>query len=340
MKSSLRYEDHRRSRLLAKGTLLASLCLLLGGGCRKSKAPAIVVIPRTTGTMLWEPVHRGAEAAALSLGANIYWNAPTREDDTGGQIALIERVTAGEYAGMVIAPDQSLALVTPVRRALARGLPIVIIGSPLLIPAGGKLFYILNNEQEGGKIAAQRIASLLHGRGSVAVLGMNPDIAGIMVRTRSFEQFLTENYPNIHIVEKRLGSFNVPHEQQVAEETLKAFPSLDAIVALTAATTRGALSTIDSDPAYRSIKVIGFDPDQREFSSASLDSVILENMPEMGDRAVSLIHAEREGKPVPSQMEVEPMLVTRENVNSDEVLRRTSMDYRPAPFHLDWSNRP
>jgi ribose transport system substrate-binding protein len=340
MKNLLGFKDHRRSGLLANGILLACICLLLGGGCRKSKAPVIVVIPRTTGTMLWEPVHRGAEAAALSLGANIYWNAPTREDDTVGQIALIERVTAGEYAGMVIAPDQSLALVTPVRRALARGLPIVIIGSPLLIPAGGKLFYILNNEQEGGKIAAQRLALLLHGRGSVAVLGMNPDIAGTMVRARSFEQFLAENYPDIHVVEKRLGSFNVPHEQQVVEETLKANPNLDAIVALMAATTRGALSTIDSNPAYRDVKVIGFDPDQLEFSSAGLDSVIMQNMPEMGDRAVSLIHAEREGKPVPSQMEVEPMLVTRENVNSDEVHRRTSMDYRPAPFHLDWGNRP
>ncbi len=54
----------------------------------------------------------------------------------GVAVGLIERAVAGEYAGMVIAPDQSLALVTPVRRALARGLPIVMIGSPLLIPAG------------------------------------------------------------------------------------------------------------------------------------------------------------------------------------------------------------
>jgi ribose transport system substrate-binding protein len=340
MNKPLRHEDHRHIRLLANRILLAWICFMPNVGCRKSKAPAIAVIPRTTGTMLWEPVHRGVEAAALSLGGNIYWNAPTREDDTDGQIALIEHVIAGEYAGMVIAPDQSLALVTPVRRVLAKGLPVVVIGSPLLVPAGGKLYYILNDEQEGGRIAARRIALLLHGRGSVAVLGMNPDIAGIMVRARSFEQFLAENYPDIHIVEKRFGSFNVPHEQQVAEETLKAHPGLDAIVALMAATTRGALSTIDSDPAYQTVKVIGFDPDQREFSSVSLDSVILANMPELGDRAVSLIHADREGKPVPSQVEVKPMLVTRENVDSDEVFRRTSMDYRPAPFHLDWGNQP
>jgi ribose transport system substrate-binding protein len=298
------------------------------------------VIPRTTGTMLWEPEHRGAEAAAFTLGARIYWNAPPQEDDTGGQIALIKRVIAGNCAGMVLAPDQSLALVTPVRQALARGIPTVVIGSPLLIPAEGRLFYILNNEEEGGRIAARRLARLLHGRGSVAVLGMNPDIAGIMVRVRSFEQFLAENDPEIHVVEKRMGTFNVPHEQQVVEETLKANPNLDAIVALMGATTRGALATIDSNPEYRSVKVIGFDPDNLEFSSASLDSVIVQNMPEMGDRAVNLILAVREGKAVAPEMKLEPILVTRENANSAEVRRWTSMDYRPEPLRLDWSSLP
>jgi ribose transport system substrate-binding protein len=290
--------------------------------------------------MLWEPEHRGAEAAAFSVGAKICWNAPTREDDVGGQIALIEHVISGNCQGMVIAPDQALALVTPVRRALASGLPTVIIGSPLPIPAGGKLFYILNNEQEGGRIAARRLALLLHGRGSVAVLGINPDVAGIMVRARSFEQFLAQNYPNIHVVEKRIGSFNVPHEQQVAEETLKANHGLDAIVALMWASTRGALSTIDSNPDYRSVRVIGFDPEEVQFSSASLDSVIMQDTLEMGDRAVGLIHAEIEGRPVPSVIELEPMLVTRDNVNSAEVRRWTSMDYRPEPLHLDWGAKP
>lgn len=334
------YRVTRQDRSLTKIALLAGCVLWTCAGCRTPKPTTIAVIPRTTGTMLWEPAHRGAEAAAFRLGDTIYWNAPTREDDTNGQIALIERVIAGNYAGIVIAPSQSLALVTPVRRALASGLPIVVIGSPLSIPAGGKLFYILNNEQQGGRIAAQRLALLLHGRGSVAVLGMNPDIAGIMIRVRSFEQFLAENYPDIHVVDKRMGSFNVPHEQQVSEETLKANPNLDAIVTLTAATTRGALSTIDSNPAYRSVKVIGFDPDALQFSSPSLDSVIIQNMPEMGGRAVSLIHDLREGKSVSSRIELEPMLVTRENLNSDEVGRWTSMDYRPGSLHLDWGNKP
>ena len=124
----------------------------------------IAVIPRTSGSLLWEPEHRGAQDAAQGIGAKIYWNAPTREDDIAGQIALIEHVARGNYQGLVLTPNQSLALITPVRRALARGLPIVIVSSPIPVPAGDKLSYILNDEEEGGRIAARRVAHLLHGR--------------------------------------------------------------------------------------------------------------------------------------------------------------------------------
>lgn len=102
------------------------------------------------------------------------------------------------------------------------------------------------------------------------------------------------------------------------------------------ATTRGALSTIDSNLAYRSAKVIGFDSGSLSFSSASLDSLVVQNMPEMGNRAIDVIHAIRAGRSVPAQTVLEPMLVTRENRDSDKVRSWTSTDYRPGPFHLDW----
>jgi ribose transport system substrate-binding protein len=329
----------RRRHPLAGGVLVAWLCLFACGGCRKQTSYRIAVIPRTTGRIPWESLHTGVAAAAYSFGIDIYWNATTRQDDVSGQVALIDRLVAqGSYQGIVIAPNQSLALITPVRRAVAKGIPIVIVGSPLLTSPGGKLFYVLNDDQEGGRIAARRIATLLHGKGSVAILGINPDIAGTLLRARAFEELLARMYPDIHVVDKRIGSFNEPHEQQVAEETLKANPHLDAVIALSASTTLGVLSTIGSNPEYGAVKVIGFDPDPVDLSSANLDSLVLEDMPQMGIRAIDFLHDEREGKSVPSQIEVEPMLVTRENVNSTQVRQWASTDFRPGP-HRDWGSR-
>jgi ribose transport system substrate-binding protein len=288
--------------------------------------------------MMWEPEHGGALAAALPFGASVYWNAPTREDDIQGQIAMVERVAAGDYQGLVLAPDHALALVTPVRRAVARGLPTVIVGSPLAIPPGGRLWYILNDEETGGRIAAQRIASILHGQGSIAILGIDPDISGIMSRARSLEQFLAEHYPRIHVAANQMGSFNVPHEQQMAEETLKIHPDLDAVVALTSTSARGTLSAIRSNPSIHA-RVIAFDPDSSTFDSPNLDSFILQDTQKMGAEAIRTILADLHGQSNPSIVQFEPVLVTRENVNTGQVRKLTSMDWRPALMRWKWSVR-
>lgn len=323
----------------ASSLLVACVCLLAVAGCGGGEHDSIAVIPRTTGRILWESLHTGVEDAAYPLGIKVYWNAPTREDDINSQVALIDRLVAGgQYQGLVIAPDQSLALITPVRRALARGVPIVILGSPLMMPPGGKLSYVLNDDEEGGRIAARRIAAILRGKGTVALAGINPDIQGTVLRAQGFEQLLANKYPAIRVIDKRDGSFNVPRDQQVSEEMLKADPPPDAIVALSTSTTEAALATIGGNPEYASVKVVGFDPDPLDFSSASLDSMVIEDMPEMGRRAIHLLHDRREGKPVPSQVEVEPMLVTRENANSAKIRQWTSPDFRPGP-HSRWGSR-
>lgn len=299
-------------------------------GCHSTSPPTIAVIPRTTGTALWEPVHAGAEIAAQSTNTKIYWNAPTREDDVQGQIALVESVIDRGYRGLVLVPDQALALISPVRRALSVGIPAVIISSPLPIPPGGKLTYVLNDEEEAGQIAASRVGELLHRRGSIAVLGINPGVIGIMTRARSLEVALGQNYPQIKIVERRIGSSNIPHDQQVAEEALRANPNLDAIVALTWASVHGACTALRRQ-SNRKTKVVGFD-DAPTFALAhcpELDSVITQNTREMGRMAVQTIAAQLSGHTAPAEIKLKPFLVTRRNVDSPEIHEILSMDWRP-----------
>ena len=333
-----------------RGAAGVAACLLLcsGAGCRPSAPASIAVIPRTSGTILWEPENVGAQMAAAELGESIYWNASTREDDIDGQIALVDRMRSGQYRGLVLAPDHSQALITPVRRALASGLPIVIVGSPLPIPPGENLAYVLNDEQEGGRLAAQRVGMLLRkqpgGQGAppreVALIGIDPDIAGIMTRAQSFERALTTVDPLAHIAVRRMGTFNFGHEQEGAEELLRANPELDVIVAFTSPSTRGAISTIQNRPESHLVKVIGFDPDTLPFENPSLDSVIVEDTRAMGERAVRLIHARLGGQPFPPRLELKPTLVTRENLSSPAVQEMLYSRWRPGAANLKRSVTP
>lgn len=333
-----------RSMWTASAMVLA-LCWM--AGCRTGKPGSIAVIPRTSGTIQWEPENVGAQEAATELGERIYFNASTREDDVDGQIALVNRVAAGHYCGLVLAPDHSLALITPVRRALATGLPIVIVSSPLPIPATENLSYVLNDEEEGGRLAAERVAALLHGKGEVALTGIDPDITGIMVRARSFEEVLNRNYPDVKIVLRRMGSFNFAHEQEVAEEVLREGSGLSVIVALTSTSTRGAVSAIENEPRRHGVKVIGFDADALPFDSeglpfdeASLDAVVVQNTRGMGERAIRLIHAKAAGQSLPARILFKPLLVTRDNVSSAPVAKVLYARWQPGASQLQRSVMP
>jgi len=296
-------------------------------GCHTRGPATIAVIPRTSGTFLWEPMHVGAEIAAQNAGLNVYWNAPTREDDIQGQIALLEKVVSRGYKGLVLAPDHTLALITPVRLALSQGLPTVIVGSSLPIPAGGKLSYILNDDEEAGRMAAKCVAEILHNKGSVVILGIDPDIAGIMIRARSLEKTL-QNYPSIRIVDKRIGAFNTPYDQQIAEECLRQHPQVTAIIALTSTSTRG--SSIAISHAEHRIHLVGFDDldDLRPLRDDRVDAIITQNSREMGFQAVTRLAAQLQGKVVPGETKIPPVLLTNKNLDSPQTQRLLSNTWR------------
>jgi ribose transport system substrate-binding protein len=295
--------------------------------CGDRGPQTIAVIPRTSGTFLWEPLHVGAEIAAQEAGLNVYWNAPTREDDVQGQIALLEKVVARGYKGLVLAPDHTLALIAPVRLALSKGVSTVIVGSPLPIPAGGKLSYILNDDVEAGRMAAEQVAQLMKSRGSIAVLGIDPDIAGIMIRARSLEKAL-QAYPQIRIVDKQMGSFNTPYDQQIAEETLRQHPDLTAIIALTSTSTRG--SSIAISHSKHKVHLVGFDDldDLRPLREGTVDAIISQNSREMGFEAVNTLAIQLQGKAVQPEIKIRPVLLTKDNVDSPETRQLLSNTWR------------
>lgn len=310
--------------------IFLSVIFLMTLGCKRQDTPVIAAIPRTTGIALWEPVREGAIAASGS-NASIYWNAPTREDDVEGQIALLNREIDREgVEGIILAADHSLALVTPIRRGLAKGIPIVVISSPLAIPAGGKLAFILNDEEEGGRLAANRVGEILHGKGSVAMLGIDPDSVGAMARAGSFENNLAHSYPDIKIVEKRFGTYNLPHEQEVAAETLRAFPQLQVILSLTSTTTRGAYFALADSNKAGAVKLVGFDQDIAfdSVQEGKIDSVIVEDTYQMGYQAVGMILAELKKQPVQSVTKLKPILVTRDNLGLPQVQQVLSFNWR------------
>lgn len=288
----------------------------------------IAFIPRTTGSTLWEAEHAGAAAASSTCHCEIYWNAPTHEDDVEDQIALVDHVRRGNFNALVLAPDHSLALLTPVGRLVSAGIPVVVISSDLALSPGPNLTYIVNNDEEAGRMAARRISAVLHGSARIAVLGLDSNVTGVLTRLKAFESYLRVHEPEMQIVSRGPGAFNAAEAQQATLTALTSRPRLDALVTLTAVSTRAAYFTLRDAGLSTSIKLIGFeqDADMTDFvRKGRIDAIIAEDTYTMGFTAVRELTDRNAGKQPPARTVLAPVLVTKENADSPQVKRLIDM---------------
>jgi ribose transport system substrate-binding protein len=255
--------------------------------------------------------------AARGSGFRVYWNGPTRPDDVQRQILLLDRAIRRGDQGIVIAPGQSLALMTPVLRAISDGVPTVVMGSPLPMPPTGTLSYVLNDEEEEGRIAATRLCERVHGKGSIAVLGVNPGTPGVVLRLHAFQMAIHHQCPDAAIVAVRMGSEDRGQAEHAAQEILVSQPHVNAIFALSRVATLGAFRALRDGHKSQQVVLVGCDQHYEllyYLSQGTIDSIIAQNTHQMADLAIKMIIAQRNGQGMAHLALVKPVLLTHDNL--------------------------
>lgn len=281
----------------------------------------VALIPQTSGVMLWDGGRRGATEAAAKYNYHVYWNAPRSENDIEGQVSLIDRVVRGHYQALVVAPDHTLAIVAPLRRALAARLPVVVVSEALPLAGKDGLSYILNDDARMGELGGEQIARAIHGQGSVAILGLAPFRKGIALRARSAELYLRNRFPDIHVVARAPGAFDAAEAQEAVSAMLDSHPELDGILSLTAVSTRAAYATLPHRFVQRQVKLVGCEQDYDLLSylhDGEIEAIVAENTYRMGYEAINRIASYREGKAMESTLTIPPLVITKRNLGSPE----------------------
>lgn len=306
-----------RMNITAAG--LVAACVILINGCREPTT-TIGVIPRTTGTLLWEPLHLGVAEIARTKGLRVYWNAPADEGDTQKQLGFITLSHSRKYRGLIFIPDETLASRSPIQQAVKNGQPVVIVNDRLGPPAGPLLSYVANDEEAGARLAADRIAKLLHGSGAIAIMGISPRLESGILREESFEKALASVAPGIRIEARKYGDSVVAHQQQIATDILKGPRKVDVIVALTATATQGVYLAKLAATSPAAVKIVGFDQGiLYPIQSGDVDSVIFQNTRKIGQIAMQNMDAELQGETVSGTTLVPPILVTRDTIAGPEI---------------------
>jgi ribose transport system substrate-binding protein len=212
---------------------------------KRSKKWRVMMIPKGTTHEHWQVVHAGAEKAAKDLGnVEIVWQGAQKEDDRTAQIALVQSAIAARVDGIILAPLDSKALIGPVDEAVDAGIPVVIFDSAL--ESTKPISYVATDNRHGGKLAAERLAERLKGKGNVIMMRYAVGSAATEEREAGFLEMI-KTFPSITILsDDQYAGATSDSAQRTAQSLVTRFRGqVDGVFCPNESSTSGMLRALD-----------------------------------------------------------------------------------------------
>jgi len=304
--------------LVAVAVVFVLTGLLLKKGAAQQRR--IAVIPKGTTHVFWQSVRAGAERAGVEAGVKIFWNGPERESDREKQIQIVEDFIVQNVDGIVLAPNDSRALVPSVEKIFAKGIPCAIVDSA--IDTDKYVCFAATDNYKGGILAARRMAEILGGRGRIVVVKYMPGSASTTNRENGFIDTIRQEFPEIQILDAKYGMDTPETALQATEDLLTKNAELDGLFACNASTSVGALRALEGQGRAGKVRMIGFDAEKLLLDglrSGSIDSVVVQNPFKMGYEGVNAVLAKLDGQAVPKRIDTGVELVTKERLEDPDI---------------------
>jgi len=299
-----------------------------GGG---AAALRIAVVPKGTTHDFWKSIHAGAIKAEKELGGvQVTFRGPEKEDDREQQVALVQNLISSGYDAIVLAPLDDRALVGPVKQATAAGIPVVIIDSGLQAAVGEDFVsFVATDNEKGGRLAGERLASVLGGKGKVLLLRYQEGSASTALREKGFVDAVSKPEGITVIDPKRYAGPTRATAQDAAENLLLANPEIDGVFCPNESSTYGMLLALRGRGLNKKVKFVGFDASDAVVDAmrdGEIDGLVLQNPIRMGYLGVKAAVDRIRGKQVEPRIDTGVVIVTKENMETPESKELLSPD--------------
>jgi len=201
--------------------------------------------------------HQVANAANYDLIVNGIKN----ETDLAEQVNLVEQMIAQGVNAIVIAPADSKALVTVLRRAKDAGVLVVNIDNKLdgevLKQAGLSVPFVGPDNRAGARKVGEALAKQLKPGDAVAIIEGIPTAFNGQQRRLGFEDAMKA--AGMKIVGVQSGLWEMEKANAVASAMLSEHPEIKALLCANDSMALGAVSAVQSAGKTGSVLVVGFD---------------------------------------------------------------------------------
>lgn len=209
------------------------------------------------GDLYQAQVWEGAQQAAEDFGVEVELLPNECHTCVESQIrAIAQRLERGDIDGIVIMVTDSVRLADVVEQAIARGVPVMAMDTPVNTPE--VLSLVVFDNFTGGELMGQWVAHELNGKGNVLLLDGALSQQNALDRKQGFLTGLKTG-SEIVVLENQSAEWSDTQAAELTTKWLDKYDQVDAIVAANYAMAEGAAQAVQAAGLTDQILVTGFD---------------------------------------------------------------------------------
>ena len=309
-------------------TLAAAASTASGGAAARAahqsakKTYNFVLVAGIASDAFYLTMNKGAQAEAKTLGnVTVQFTGSTEAFSPPTQIPFLNAAIAKHPDAILIAPTDKNALITPIQRAIAAGIPVITVDT--FITKALAFTNVSTDNLAGGRDAADALVKAIGGSGEVAGISVNPGISTTDQRQQGFEQEL-KKYPNV----KYLGTQYCNDDQTKATNLMAALlsshPTLKGVFAMNVVSGNGVTAAVKAAGKSGQVKLVEFDagpPQVQALKTGTIDALIAQYPYGIGQMGVKLAYQYVTGHKtgIKPHYGTGAAIITRANVNSPAI---------------------
>ncbi|HUR07401.1 MAG TPA: sugar ABC transporter substrate-binding protein [Nonomuraea sp.] len=231
---------------------------------KPGEKPSVCLVMKSLANEFFQQMQKGAEEHAAKRGdLTLSVVGIQNETDIDNQVAAIEKCVTQQAKAVVIAPADSRALVTPLKRAVDAGVKVVNIdvqldeGAMKAAGIGDKVPFVGPDNRDGAKQSGMELVKAVGKDAEVVILEGNPGAANAAQRKAGFEDAIKEG--GLKLVDSKTAHWETNEAHTVFSNMLTAHPNIKGVLAANDNMALGALKAIEEQGKKDQVKVAAFD---------------------------------------------------------------------------------
>ena len=253
------------ARLLAVAMLTASAASLplSSAFADDAKKPTVALVMKSLANEFFLTMEDGAKdyQKLHSADFDLISNGIKNESDTAAQIDIVNQMIVKKVDALVIAPADSKALASVLKKAMDAGIKVVNIDNQLdvdvLKTKGMEVPFVGPNNRKGAKLVGDYLAKQLTAGDEVGIIEGVPTTTNAQQRTAGFKDAM--DAAQMKIVSTQSGNWEIDKGNAVASAMLNEYPNLKALLAGNDSMALGAVSAVRAAGKAGKVQVVGYD---------------------------------------------------------------------------------